>query len=220
MRRLRLAGNVLIAAGALLLAVAAANVAIGIRAQAGGVSPAVAFPISVSPASVAPASAPAASPIRELRRPAKGEAVGRLEIPRLELDLVVFEGVSAATLRKGPAHLPGTAWPGGPDEGGNCVIAGHRDTFFRRLVDARKGDLVLFRGPSGTSIYRLGARRIVRPQDMSAIAPTSDARLTLITCYPFSWTGSAPYRLVWEATRLEPESPPGESARISERQAP
>jgi len=212
MRRLRLVGNLLVVAGVVLLVLVAGRVATGVRAQAKGVSLHAAS--SVSPPREALRQAP-----RPVPRPAEGEAVGRLQIPRLGLDLVVFEGVSKATLRKGPGHLPGTAWPGGSGDSGNCVITGHRDSFFRRLVDVRKGDLVRFQGPSGTSTYRLGERRIVRPQDVSVAAPTREDRLTLITCYPFSWTGSAPYRLVWKGARLEPESPP-ESARISERQSP
>ena len=201
MRRLILFGNALVVAGVLLLFGPAARVVTGLRAQATEPSPA------------SSAGAP-----RHLRRPADGEALGRIEVPRLGLDLVVFEGVSEATLRKGPGHLPGSAWPGGPDEAGYCVIAGHRDSFFRRLADARKDDLVRFHGPSGSSTYRLGERRIVRPEDVSAIAPSRDARLTLITCYPFSWTGSAPYRLVWNAVRVEPASP-AESLPISERRS-
>ncbi len=203
MRRIHLVGNALIIASALLLAAPAAHLLTGLRAQAKGVSP-----LSVSPA----------SQTRQLRRPADGEALGRLELPRLGMDLVVFEGLSEATLQKGPGHLPGTPWPGGPDEAGNCVIAGHRDSFFRKLAHARKNDLVRVNGPSGTSTYRLGERRIVRPEDVSAIAPTADARLTLITCYPFSWTGSAPYRLVWNAVRVEPASS-GKSLEISQRRS-
>ena len=86
-----------------------------------------------------------------------------------------------------------------PDRAGNCVIAGHRDSFFRRLAKARKDDVVRWHGPSGTSTYRLEKRRIVRPEDLSVIGPASDSRLTLITCFPFDWTGSAPYRLAWSA---------------------
>jgi sortase A len=203
MRRLHLLGNVLVAASVLLLAGPAERFVTGLRAQAKGVSP---------------PAAPSSSAARPVRRPADGEALGRLELSRLGLDLVVFEGISDATLQKGPGHLPGTPWPGGPGEGGNCVIAGHRDSFFRKLADARKNDLVRVHGPSGISTYRLGERRIVRPEDVSAVAPTSDARLTLITCYPFSWTGSAPYRLVWNAVRLEP-APPGESLQVSQRRS-
>ena len=186
-RRLELLGILLAGAGLLLLARPAAHVATGIRAQATEV----------------PEIAAAASAALPLRPPVEGEALGRLEVPRLGLDLVVFEGTSRAVLRKGPGHLSGTAWPA-RDEAGNCVITGHRDSFFRSLESARRNDLVRLRGPSGTATYRLETRRIVRPSDRSVVAPTSDARLTLITCYPFDFTGAAPYRLVWSAVRIEP----------------
>lgn len=203
MRRLSLAANLLVGAGILFLAGPATRVATGFIAQARGVPPTSGAP-----------------PLLEIRRPAEGASLGRLEFPRLGLDLVVFEGVSDATLRKGPGHLSQSALPGGSDVGGNCVIAGHRDSFFRRLADARRNDLVRFHGPSGTSTYRLVERRIVKPEDASAVAPTRDARLTLVTCYPFSWSGSAPYRLVWKAERIAPNPPETEDFRIAGRRPP
>jgi len=201
--RLLLFGNILVAVGALLLLRLAAHVAVGVRGQSAAVPP-----------------VPAASPSRlePPPRPAEGEALGRLELPRLGIDLVVFEGTSESTLRRGPGHLSGTAWPDAPDGTGNCVIAGHRDSFFRRLADARKGDLVRWRGPSGTSTYRLERRRIVLPEDRSVLAPTSDARLTLITCFPFRWTGSAPYRLAWTAVPVASASNAG-NVRSSQRRS-
>lgn len=190
-RRMRwqVIGAVVAAAGVVLLARPAIHLLTAVRAQA---------------TTVPESRGSGPAPTSELP-PAEGEALGRLEVPRLGLDLVVFEGTSEATLHKGPGHLSGTAWPTA-DAPGNCVIAGHRDSFFRRLASARVGDLVRLKAPSGTSTYRLAKRRIVKPADRSVVAPTSDARLTLITCYPFDFTGSAPYRLVWNAVRLEPEA--------------
>jgi sortase A len=200
MRRLLLAGNILVAAGALLLIRPVGDFAAGWRAQATGLSPS------------------SASRPLPCRRPAEGEALGRLEFPRLGLDFVVFEGSSEETLRKGPGHLPGTAWPGAREGAGNCVITAHRDSFFRRMGSARRNDLVRVHGPSGTSTYRLDERRIVRPEDVSVIAPTSEERLTLITCYPFSWIGAAPYRLVWSPVPVASESRAARP-RVPERQS-
>jgi sortase A len=188
MRPPPLVGNILVAVGAVLLIRPARDAVTGLRAQA---------------VAIAPAPASSASRARPARPLVEGEALGRLEVPRLGLNLAVFEGTSEATLRKGPGHLAGTAWPGGPEEAGNCVIAGHRDSFFRRLAAAREGDLVRLHRPSGIDTYRLQVRRIVEPQNLSVIAPTPDARLTLVTCYPFSWVGAAPYRLIWTAVPLE-----------------
>ena len=185
----RLLANLLLLAGAGLLVGPAAHYVTGVRSQA-------AASRELRELSV---GKPAPGPGRAVPQ---GEAVGRLELPRVGLDLAVFEGVSEATLRKGPGHIPGTACPGLASEPGNCVIAGHRDSFFSRLARAREGDIVRFRsGPEDRS-YRLTSRRIVLPGNIEEMAPTPHERLTLITCYPFDWTGSAPYRLIWEGSPL------------------
>lgn len=181
-RRLAILANLLLLAGAGLLIGPAHHFVTGIRAQA---------------------AAPLSPVVRNEKGPVPiGDAVGRLEIPRVGLDLAVFEGVTETVLRKGPGHIPGTACPGLASEPGNCVIAGHRDSFFRRLARAREGDVVRFRSGAEDRSYRLTTRRIVRPENIEVMDPTAQERLTLITCYPFDWTGSAPYRLVWEASPL------------------
>ena len=189
MRALRLfsIGNLLIVAGTLLLVPPATHWWIAARAQAR----------AAADLDGRPAAATAAR--RAVR---EGEPLGRLTLPRLGLDAVVFEGTSEETLREGPGHLRGTAWPG-DGVAGNCVISAHRDTFFRRLEGARAGDLVTLHGPSGTATYRLESRRIVRPQEVEDIGPASDDRLTLVTCYPFHFVGPAPERLVWRAKRVD-----------------
>jgi sortase A len=187
--RLGAAGNALALAGALTLAVPASHVLIGAGSQASARSN------EARPGRPRPAERP---PVRA------GDAWGRIEIPRVGLDFAVFEGDSDDTLRKGPGHVPGTASPGDGRGAGNCVIAGHRDSFFRRLAEAREGDLVRVRGPEGASSYRLESKRIVRPEDVSVLAPSAQGRLTLVTCYPFGWIGPAPYRLAWSAVPILP----------------
>ena len=142
----------------------------------------------------------------------EGEVVGRLQIPRLGLDVPIFEGVSDATLHKGPGHIPETTWPApGPNGRGNCVITGHRDASFLPLRRARAGDLVRVTDTRGLArTFHLTYRRIVLPEAYSVTNQTRRARLTLITCYPFRWKGSAPYRLVWTAT-------PAAADRFNER---
>jgi len=195
-------GSSLAALGALLLIVAAAHRATGIRAQAGGFPP---LPASSPSPPSSPSSASFPPPL-ERKAPASGDALGRLEIPRVGLAAIVFEGDSEAILRKGPGHVPGTAWPADIEaKPGNCVIAGHRDSFFRVLRDAREGDLVRLVDASGTRSYRLESKRVVSPGDVSVMGATPDARLTLITCYPFHWIGAAPSRLVWSAIPIAPE---------------
>lgn len=139
---------------------------------------------------------PIAVTSRSVQLPQRGDAVAKLVIPRLAAQLFVVEGDGARELRRGPGHLTGTAMPGSH---GNCVIAGHRDTHFRILKDIRKGDDILLETRNGEYLYRVKSTRVVSPQDTTALQPTSDPHLNLITCYPFFYVGSAPKRFVVEA---------------------
>lgn len=122
--------------------------------------------------------------------------IGRLEIPRLNLSVIVMEGDDDATLARAVGHLPDTAFPW---ERGNAVIAGHRDTFFRPLKHVREGDEIRMTTARGTFDYRVMSTRIVEPDDLSVIAPTPTPSLTLVTCYPFNYVGSAPQRFIIHA---------------------
>ena len=125
-----------------------------------------------------------------------GQPIARIRIPSAQMDWVVFGGTDDATLEKGPGHVPGTAMPGqdGPPE--NCVITAHRDSHFRNLGWLRKGHTVELETAAGTETYRVVSREIVTPNEVRVLAATPRPRLTLITCYPFTYIGSAPQRLV------------------------
>lgn len=142
-----------------------------------------------------------ALPVRMLRtaRWARDPAVlGRLEIPRAGVNVVVREGLDARTLRIAAGHLPGSALPG---EGGNSVIAAHRDTFFRRLRHVRRGDRLKFVTSTRTLEYVVDSLSVVTPQAAEVLEPTSAERFTLITCFPFDYTGPAPRRFIVTAAR-------------------
>jgi sortase A len=119
--------------------------------------------------------------------------IGRLEIPRLRLSVIVMEGDDDATLARAVGHVTGTALPW---EQGNAVLAGHRDTFFRPLKDLRDGDEIRMTTTRGTFDYRVIRTEIVEPDDLSVLAPTPGRALTLVTCYPFVYVGRAPQRFV------------------------
>jgi len=126
-----------------------------------------------------------------------GQPVARLRIPSARIDTVVFGGADQASLEKGPGHLPGSELPGEDTGRGNCVITGHRDSHFRTLGWLRKGNRIDLETPSGeTAAYEVVSREIVNPDAVRVLAPTAKPRLTLITCYPFNYVGSAPKRLV------------------------
>lgn len=122
--------------------------------------------------------------------------VGRIEVPRLRLSTVAREGVDTRTLRASAGHVPGTALPGEP---GNAAFAAHRDTFFRPLEGIRQGDDIRVTTTTGAFRYQVTGTRIVDPEDVSVLDATPDATLTLVTCYPFDYIGSAPQRFIVKA---------------------
>jgi len=112
----------------------------------------------------------------------------------------VLHGSDAHTLRLGAGHIENTALPG---ESGNVAIAGHRDSFFRPLQDVHVGDDIMLDTPEERAHYRVTFTRVVNSYDVGVIAPTHDASLTLVTCYPFWFIGQAPDRFVVRASRVE-----------------
>jgi len=125
--------------------------------------------------------------------------IGQLEIARLGLSAVVIEGDDRASLQIAVGHLPGTPLPG---ENGNSAMAGHRDTFFHPLENVRLGDEIRVITPEADYRYRVQSILVVDPDDVWVLAPTPRPSLTLVTCYPLTYIGSAPRRLVVRADRL------------------
>ena len=121
-----------------------------------------------------------------------------LRIPRLGLSAPVLEGTEDRLLDVGVGHIPDTARPGEP---GNIAIAGHRDGFFRGLKDVRAGDVIQVTTREAQSTYVVEDTWIVQPEDVSVLDPTTAPSITLVTCYPFYFVGSAPQRFIVRATR-------------------
>ncbi|MGH7724515.1 MAG: class D sortase [Candidatus Eiseniibacteriota bacterium] len=119
--------------------------------------------------------------------------VGRLEIPRLGISAMVTEGITKRALGRGIGHVPDTAFPG---ERGNVGLAAHRDTYFRGLKDVATGDRIRLVTPGGAFLYKVEWARIVHPDRIDLLEDTVGPALTLVTCYPFHWIGSAPQRFV------------------------
>jgi sortase A len=142
-----------------------------------------------------PGEAPPPNAVRP--RPPVGSPLGRIEIPRLGVSVVIRAGSDARTLNLAVGHIPGTALPG---ENGNIGLAGHRDTFFRRLRDIRADDEIRIVTPEGTLEFRVADTSIVAPRDTWVLDPTPAPTLTLVTCYPFNYIGSAPKRFIVRAT--------------------
>jgi sortase A len=135
--------------------------------------------------------------------PLAGSLVGRIEIPRLKMSAVIFEGTDDGILDRGIGHLAGTATTG---ERGNLVLAGHRDTFFRPLKNIREGDEIDVTGPGGVSRYKVEFTQIVGPEATEVLRSSGRATLTLITCYPFRFIGNAPDRFIVRGQKIDKEA--------------
>ncbi len=158
--------------------------------------------VAVSNAAM-PESAPASKAVRAQRRALPSGLLGRLSVPRLELSAMVREGVAGSTLRVAVGHIPGTALPG---HAGNVGLAGHRDTFFRGLKDLKPLDEIRFSSRSGDYKYIVESLVVVEPDNLSVLAPSPGNVLTLVTCYPFNYVGTAPRRFVVRARQVSPET--------------
>ncbi len=125
--------------------------------------------------------------------------VGRIDIARLGVSVMVLEGFDGKTLRRGAGHIPGTALPG---QAGNVGISAHRDTFFRPLRNIRAGDVISVTTLDGQYQYKVETTKVVSSKDVSVLAATGSEVLTLVTCYPFYYVGAAPERFVVRAVRF------------------
>lgn len=123
----------------------------------------------------------------------QSELLTRVSIPKINLDAIVVEGATQKQLAIGPAHITDTAFPG---QIGNAVITGHRDTFFRHIYELQAGDAIFVHRNGEVFKYEVTGKKIVKPEDVSVLNPTTDPQLTLITCYPTYYIGPAPNRLV------------------------
>ena len=147
---------------------------------------------------------------RSSRAP-RGTVLGRLTAERIGLDVMIAEGVDRSTLRRAAGRIPGTARL---DSEGNVGIAAHRDTFFRPLKDIQRGDVLEVETQRGAYRYRVEWLAVVDPNDVQLLQPSSDAELTLVTCYPFYYVGPAPQRFVVRALRIDEGTTPQVAARL------
>jgi sortase A len=137
-------------------------------------------------------------PILEVPAPRGGQALGVIQIPAIGLHTVFLEGTADATLLVGPGHLPWTSMPG---TGGVSVLAAHRDLQFSNLHDVDFGDRIWLELPSGTVTYKVVDVHVTTPRDgrIYAADPGRPTELRLLTCWPPSFIGPAPDRLVVSA---------------------
>lgn len=129
-------------------------------------------------------------------RPEIGDEIGELAIPKLKAVLPIFHGTDEDELAKGVGHFADSVLPGEKD---NSVLSGHRDTVFRKLGEVGVGDELIVTTEAGEFTYKVRKVRIVDAVDRTVIVPKPRATLTVSTCYPFDFVGSAPERYILEA---------------------
>ncbi|MBU2660250.1 class D sortase [Bacillus cabrialesii] len=133
-------------------------------------------------------------------KPKVGEAVGVLEIPKIDAELPIVEGTDADDLEKGVGHYKESYYP---NENGQIVLSGHRDTVFRRTGELKKGDQLKITLPYGSFQYKIEKMKIVDKNDTSIITlQHREEELILTTCYPFSYIGNAPKRYIIYGKRI------------------
>jgi sortase A len=141
----------------------------------------------------------AAGPSEKL---ALGAPVARITIPRIGLDEIVVEGVGDRELNAGPGHLPGSVLPG---MAGNSVLSAHRDRHFSDLGNLAMGDTITTATQHKTTIWVVTGRKVVGKR-ARVLRSTPDATLTLTTCWPLRYFGTAPDRLIVTAKPVGSET--------------
>ena len=150
------------------------------------------YPGASSGASVASTNGSAAG-MAVLAHPKVGNKLGVLSIPSLGQKFPIVEGTSSTELQRGVGHFRGSVMPGGKD---NCVLSGHRDTVFTKLGRLKKGDRLVVTTAAGKFTYKITQIRIVQADNKTVVVHSDHAVLTVTTCYPFRFVGSAPNRFV------------------------
>jgi sortase A len=126
--------------------------------------------------------------------------IGRIEIARLGLSVIIIEGDDGKTLRRAAGHVRGTALPG---QLGNVGVTAHRDTFFRPLRNIQLDDVITLTTFQGEFRYRVVSTKVVNPTDVAVLDSTGGEVLTLVTCHPFYLVGAAPNRFIVRAERVK-----------------
>lgn len=133
--------------------------------------------------------------------PDEGETTGLLYIPKINAELAIVEGTDPDDLEKGVGHFKDSYYP---EENGQIILSGHRDTVFRKLGELKLADILEVQMSYGSYQYEITHTKIVDADDTSIITLQNDEEeLILTTCYPFSYIGDAPDRYIIYAKRVD-----------------
>jgi len=167
-------------------------------------APVVAVPLVVAPADFSLWSNKRISEYKESLTLKTEVPLAVLRVPKIKLEAPIFDDTDDLTLNRGVGRIKGTSQIG---QIGNIGLAGHRDGFFRGLKDIGPGDVLELSIPGRTDQYTVSKIDIVKPDDTSVLKPTATPTLTLVTCYPFYFFGSAPERYIVTASITSSSQP-------------
>jgi sortase A len=140
-----------------------------------------------------------------------------LRVAKIDLEVPVLDGTDDLTLNRGVGRIVGTARPGAR---GNIGIAGHRDGFFRGLKDLRVGDTIDLVMRDRTDTYAVDEIQIVNPDNIHVLRASTTPSLTLVTCYPFYFIGSAPRRYIVHASIRDSDQPSNNVLKLQNSKVP
>jgi sortase A len=132
----------------------------------------------------------------------QGDAIGRMHIDRMNLDIVLIQGTDTSSLQKGPGHYEKTPFPGQP---GTVGVAGHRTTYlapFRHINDLQTGDEIRIEMPYGVFTYTVTHHKIVDPSDVGIIKPVGYDQLVMTACHPV-YSAAQRYAVFSKLTRVD-----------------
>ena len=133
----------------------------------------------------------------------RGQAIGRIHVPRLHVNMILVNGTDHDSLKRGPGRDLRTYMPG---EGQLIYIAGHRTTYlapFAHIERLRTGDRVTLDVPYATFRYRVYKHRIVGASEMSVLRSHGAEIVELQACHP-RFFASHRYIVYAELVRVEP----------------
>jgi sortase A len=132
-----------------------------------------------------------------------GEKIGELIIPRMGEILPIVEGTDEKSLEKGVGRYRDDNLTVQIGETGHVVLAGHRDTVLRGVGELKIGDKLYIRYEGHIFTYQIRKTWITHADDRTVIVPIDRPVLSLTTCYPFDYVGSAPDRYIIRADLVE-----------------
>jgi sortase A len=135
--------------------------------------------------------------------------MGELVIPRMGAILPIVHGTDDNSLKKGIGHYIGYGTVN-PGETGHVVLSGHRDTVLRGAGKLKLGDRLYVKFEGNIYTYQIRKTWVTKADDRTVIVPIAKPVLTLTTCYPFDFIGSAPDRYIIRAELIEVKKDNGE----------